>query len=127
VSLTNATYQRSLDLRGELKRAVDVETECARLVADRQRALDLANEQRAAATARREQLEQEARKLAEQASTEVLSILKAKEETPPAGSGDVFRDPELYAATFQQPDNGKWGEGILNGHARVADSELPEF
>lgn len=107
MSLTNATYQRSIDLAGEIKQAKDVVTECDRKCEETAAAHEsaLLSLERA-----KQRLSEKIAERAELAAKAHADVMQAGEETPPA---------ELAAGT--------WGEGILNGHARVADSELPEF
>ena len=110
MSITDATRQRSIDLAGEIKRAREVVAECQHTVADKEHALGLAQADYAAAESRLCDLIAERDVLAAKAQAEVL----AAGETPVAVQ-DVFTLP---GDVFNVP---------VNGSAKVADSELPQF
>ena len=106
MSITDATRQRSIDLAGEIKRARDVVAECERAAQERLNAYESALDDQKAAADRLAALLAERDQLAAKAQAEVL----AAGENP---GHCVFTLP-----VFNVP---------VNGHAKVADSELPQF
>lgn len=132
MSLTNATYQRSIDLAGEIKQARDVVTECDRAEEEKRQAYYSAQADTQAARARLAEKLQEREQLAAKAHADVM---QAGEETPPAVE---CAQPGVYPSVFDLDGQGlsvhvtdgignTFTEIHANGHARVADSELPEF
>lgn len=110
MSITDATRQRSIDLAGEIKRARDVVAECERAAQERLNAYESALDDQKAAADRLAALLAERDQLAAKAQAEVL----AAGETPVTVQ-DVFTLP---GDVFNVP---------ANGHAKLADSELPQF
>ena len=107
MSIPHSTYQRSIDLAGEIKCARNLVAECEQAEAIKEQELSSAQANTAKQRDNLARLIQEREALAEQARAEVLA---AGETQEPASVFDL--DPPAYT-------NGK--------SVGVADSDLPQF
>ena len=112
MSITDATRQRSIDLAGEIKRARDVMAECERAAQEKLNAYEGALDDSKASRERLEALLNERDALAAKAQAEVLA---AGEDASAPAEATVSFDAIAHLAHN------------ANGHAKVADSELPQF
>ena len=74
-------YQRLIDLKGEIKRAIEVIDECGQVRAEKARQLVIATDQNDAAIARLDALHAEAKRLGEEAKADFDALVEPP--TPP--------------------------------------------
>lgn len=121
----NERYQRLIDIQGELKNAQGVLEECQRTEDDVHRQGEIARGNTEAARNRLAALHNECLRLGDEAQHDFHSLVPPKEAVS-AGRDDAPTWGERLNANLDQL-SAMLPAANANGHAKVADSELPQF